>query len=69
MPVMVMDQSQDIILAHAQCVVVTGQVRSSQGFFTVQQTCPQCSGSGEEIANPCGSCGGSGKNQTSKDFQ
>ena len=30
-----------------------GQVRSSQGFFTVQQTCPQCSGSGEEITNPC----------------
>ena len=25
-----------------------GQVRSSQGFFTVQQTCPQCSGTGEE---------------------
>ena len=43
-----------------------GQVRSSQGFFTVQQTCPQCSGSGEEITNPCRSCGGSGKNQASK---
>ena len=43
-----------------------GQVRSSQGFFTVQQTCPQCLGSGEEITNPCGSCGGSGKNQISK---
>ena len=23
-----------------------GQVRSNQGFFTVQQTCPQCSGNG-----------------------
>jgi len=43
-----------------------GQVRSSQGFFTVQQTCPQCSGTGEEITNPCGSCGGQGKKQTSK---
>ncbi len=43
-----------------------GQVRSSQGFFTVQQTCPQCSGSGEEITNPCGGCGGSGKKQASK---
>ncbi len=43
-----------------------GQVRSSQGFFTVQQTCPQCSGSGEEITNPCGSCGGAGKKHTSK---
>ena len=43
-----------------------GQVRSSQGFFTVQQTCPQCSGTGEEITNPCSSCSGLGKKQTSK---
>ena len=43
-----------------------GQVRSSQGFFTVQQTCPQCSGSGEMITNPCRSCGGQGKKQASK---
>ena len=43
-----------------------GQVRSNQGFFTVQQTCPQCSGSGEEITNPCDNCGGQGKKQTSK---
>jgi len=43
-----------------------GQVRSSQGFFTVQQTCPQCSGSGEEITNPCTNCNGQGKKQSSK---
>ena len=43
-----------------------GQVRSSQGFFTVQQTCPQCSGSGEQITNPCSDCNGQGKKQTSK---
>ncbi len=43
-----------------------GQVRSSQGFFTVQQTCPQCSGPGEEIKNPCTSCSGQGKQQASK---
>jgi len=43
-----------------------GQVRSNQGFFTVQQTCPQCSGNGEEITNPCSDCNGQGKNQTSK---
>jgi len=43
-----------------------GQVRSNQGFFTVQQTCPQCSGTGEEITNPCNNCGGQGKKQTSK---
>ena len=43
-----------------------GQVRSNQGFFTVQQTCPQCGGSGEEITNPCTSCSGQGKKQASK---
>ena len=43
-----------------------GQVRSNQGFFTVQQTCPQCSGSGEEITNPCTTCNGQGKKQASK---
>jgi len=43
-----------------------GKVRSNQGFFTVQQTCPQCSGSGEEITNPCNYCSGSGNKQTSK---
>ena len=43
-----------------------GQVRSSQGFFTVQQTCPQCGGAGEEITHPCSNCGGQGKNQATK---
>src|SRR5690625_1113068 len=31
-----------------------GQVRMQQGFFSVQQTCPTCHGSGEQISNPCG---------------
>ena len=43
-----------------------GQVRSSQGFFTVQQTCPQCAGAGEEITHPCSDCNGQGKKQASK---
>ena len=43
-----------------------GRVRSNQGFFTVQQTCPQCAGSGEEITNPCNDCNGQGKKQASK---
>ncbi len=43
-----------------------GQVRSSQGFFTVQQTCPQCAGAGEEITHPCTNCNGQGKKQASK---
>ena len=44
----------------------SGKIRSNQGFFTVQQTCPQCNGNGEEITNPCNDCNGQGKKQTSK---
>ena len=43
-----------------------GQVRSSQGFFTIQQTCPECAGSGEQISSPCKECRGVGKKQVSK---
>ena len=43
-----------------------GRIRSNQGFFTVQQTCPQCNGNGEEITNPCSDCNGQGKTQASK---
>ncbi len=43
-----------------------GKIRSNQGFFTVQQTCPQCAGSGEEITNPCNDCNGLGSKQASK---
>ena len=38
-----------------------GQVRMSQGFFSVQQTCHQCSGRGKVISDPCGSCHGQGR--------
>ena len=41
-----------------------GKVRSNQGFFTVQQTCPQCNGYGETIGKPCKSCSGNGKMQS-----
>ena len=43
-----------------------GQVRSSQGFFTIQQTCPDCGGSGEQISNPCNACKGMCKKQSRK---
>jgi molecular chaperone DnaJ len=38
-----------------------GQVRYSQGFFTVARTCPQCQGEGRTIANPCPGCRGEGR--------
>jgi molecular chaperone DnaJ len=38
-----------------------GQVRVSQGPFSIAQTCPRCHGSGSVIPHPCGTCGGSGR--------
>ena len=38
----------------------SGQVRSQQGFFQVQQTCPQCRGRGKTISDPCSDCRGRG---------
>jgi molecular chaperone DnaJ len=38
-----------------------GQVRMQQGFFSVQQTCPSCHGSGQTIKDPCPSCHGEGR--------
>jgi molecular chaperone DnaJ len=38
-----------------------GQVRMQQGFFSIQQTCPKCHGTGRYIADPCLSCHGAGR--------
>src|SRR5947208_1946325 len=38
-----------------------GQVRVSQGPFSIAQTCPRCHGSGSIIAHPCVQCSGSGR--------
>ncbi|MDZ7656631.1 MAG: molecular chaperone DnaJ [Sulfurimicrobium sp.] len=38
-----------------------GQVRMQQGFFSIQQTCPRCHGSGKMVQSPCGPCQGSGR--------
>jgi molecular chaperone DnaJ len=32
-----------------------------QGFFSIQQTCPRCHGSGKVVASPCATCGGAGR--------
>ena len=38
-----------------------GQVRVSQGFFSLQQTCPRCRGAGRVIRDPCAACHGHGR--------
>jgi molecular chaperone DnaJ len=38
-----------------------GQVRMQQGFFSLQQTCPRCHGSGKQIDSPCSTCHGAGR--------
>ncbi|WP_330926550.1 molecular chaperone DnaJ [Candidatus Sororendozoicomonas aggregata] len=43
-----------------------GQVRMQQGFFSVQQTCPDCRGSGKIIKDPCRDCRGQGRVQEYK---
>jgi molecular chaperone DnaJ len=44
-----------------------GQVRISQGFFQLQQTCPKCRGAGTIVRNPCDTCLGQGRvRKTSK---
>mgnify|MGYP001238108783 CR=1 FL=1 len=43
-----------------------GQVRMQQGFFSVQQTCPQCRGAGKIITDPCSTCRGQGRVKDTK---
>tara|TARA_B110001454_G_scaffold69056_1_gene67396 strand:+ start:2725 stop:3858 length:1134 start_codon:yes stop_codon:yes gene_type:complete len=43
-----------------------GKVRTNQGFFTVEQTCPGCGGSGEKISSPCKECKGFGKTRAKR---
>ncbi|MFA6599858.1 MAG: molecular chaperone DnaJ [Candidatus Omnitrophota bacterium] len=38
-----------------------GEVRVSQGFFTMRRTCPSCRGEGERIEKPCHHCRGEGR--------
>ena len=38
-----------------------GKIRHTQGFFTLERTCPNCQGRGQVIDNPCPSCTGSGR--------
>ncbi|RUT30172.1 molecular chaperone DnaJ [Arsenicitalea aurantiaca] len=43
-----------------------GKVRASQGFFTIERTCPVCQGRGQMLDQPCTDCGGQGRRQENR---
>ena len=46
-----------------------GTVHMRQGFFSIQQTCPHCHGSGKIIPEPCTTCSGAGKIKRQKTLE
>ncbi|MFQ5669833.1 MAG: molecular chaperone DnaJ [Acidobacteriota bacterium] len=46
-----------------------GQVRYTQGFFSVTRTCPTCHGQGRRITRPCPVCQGQGTVRVNKKLQ
>jgi len=46
-----------------------GQVRMQQGFFSIQQTCPKCHGTGKIIPEPCTACAGAGRIKRNKTLE
>jgi len=47
----------------------SGVVQMRQGFFSVQQTCPHCRGTGKIITEPCINCHGQGKVKRQKTLE
>ncbi|MDP1618992.1 molecular chaperone DnaJ [Phenylobacterium sp.] len=46
-----------------------GRVRASQGFFSVERTCPRCGGTGRLIQDPCATCHGHGQIRKDRTLQ
>ncbi|MDY6923106.1 MAG: molecular chaperone DnaJ [Pseudomonadota bacterium] len=46
-----------------------GRVRTANGFFQVERTCPRCGGHGQMIAEPCTSCAGHGQVRKNRKLQ
>ena len=46
-----------------------GQVRMQQGFFSIQQTCSKCHGTGKIIPEPCSACSGQGRIKRNKTLE
>ena len=46
-----------------------GTVHLRQGFFSIQQTCPHCRGTGKIIPEPCTTCSGQGRIKKNKTLE
>jgi len=46
-----------------------GTVHMRQGFFSIQQACPHCHGSGKIIPDPCTTCNGQGRIKKNKTLE
>jgi molecular chaperone DnaJ len=47
----------------------SGTVHLRQGFFSIQQTCPHCHGTGKIIPEPCATCHGQGRIKRNKTLE
>lgn len=47
----------------------SGQVRMTQGFFTISRTCGRCRGQGSIIQSPCSKCRGQGRVRIARKIQ
>jgi molecular chaperone DnaJ len=46
-----------------------GRVRASQGFFTIERTCPRCGGAGRLVLDPCRTCNGHGQTRRERTLE
>lgn len=46
-----------------------GRIRTQQGMFLMERTCPSCGGQGKVIKEPCSSCRGSGRRHKEKTLE
>jgi len=44
-----------------------GEVETTQGFFSIRRTCPQCHGAGVMVTDPCRTCSGDGRRMGSRE--
>jgi molecular chaperone DnaJ len=47
----------------------SGQIKISQGFFSMSRTCPTCHGQGQVIQDKCKNCAGTGRTRAEKKVQ